>query len=164
MPGTGRLLMRLKSRHRFARRIKNGGLVLITEVTLKKPVSCFPCLLVLLWLHLGSSVRVYIQDIAPQPAPPTFLSPEHSDYHFPAPSCRTRSARNKVAMWGKSRLPFRPMQIPVLTVSDLRCRVLDHGSCWQGGPMQIPVLTVSDLRYRVMVNEADKQDVPRSAL
>src|ERR1700682_2844384 len=42
------------------------------------------------------------------------------------------------------------MQIPVLTVSDLRCRVLEHGFCWQGGSMQIPVLTVSDLRCRVL--------------
>src|ERR1700694_2130359 len=33
---------------------------------------------------------------------------------------------------------FCPMQIPVLTVSDLRCRVLDHGFCWQGGVGYIP--------------------------
>src|ERR1700694_439679 len=37
---------------------------------------------------------------------------------------------------------FCPMQIPDLTVSDLRCRVrcrvLDHGSCWQGGVGYIP--------------------------
>ena len=126
--------------HRFARRIKNGGLVLRTEATLKKN-RLFVVLFffsVLLWHRLGLSVRVYIQDIAPQPAPPTFLSPEHSDYHFPAPSCRTRSARNKVAMRGKSRL----------TVS----ADADTGPDNVGSPLM------------VMVNEADKQGVPRLAL
>ena len=144
--------------HRFARRIKIGGLVLRTEVTLKKPVCCCPCLLVgpslapswvvksefiyrilLLSQHLHHSFRpsipttiIQLPLVVPALLGIKWRCGVKVDCRFGG--CRYQSwCRISVAeSWLMKQISrmclgrlcdwrwFRPMQIPVLTVSDLR--------------------------------------------